>query len=825
MTQSINDSIQYVFTIAKGFAREYYNKQLQPAHILRALLHPEAGLCTFLEALDLDISYLVEWAEVRMDEYPKCHILPDTIEESDSIYNILDEATHIKIKFGFADITAFALFAAICKPGVAFSADQLKSFPLREHDLMFDLPANPEDKQDKSPNYTSAILQKYCTDKTALAFKDKLDPVVGREMELRQIIEILGRRTKPNVIIAGEAGVGKSTLINGLALAIAQSDVPVFLQKAILYELNLSTLCAGATYKGEVEDRMQKIIAELSSQEKTILFIDEIHTLTNSKGSLAGTSDLLKPILSRGEITVIGATTPDEYRKLIEPERAFNRRFELLQLNEPDLQTAERMLELHLPLYEQHHQVAVEKDVIPECIRLAKRYIKDKKLPDAAFDLLDRTMASIRTSAETMQQEVQRLQKKSVEIKEAEELSEQEKQRQLVWLNRSISNSFKPLHSSSSKELEVDENSPTQYLISALEQTFTNLNRQAVEKKNTLCLQDLAATISIKTGIPIGDIQAKEKEKLLNMHRRLKQRIIGQDHALKAVSEAILENRSGLNKPGQPIGSFFLLGPTGTGKTELAKSIAAFLFNDEKAMIRFDMSEFKEEHSAALLYGAPPGYVGYEEGGLLVNKIRQQPYSVVLFDEIEKAHQSVFDVFLQIMDEGHIHDKQGKEGDFSNALILFTSNINSDFIAQSFEQNKIPAHSDLLEKMRPYFRPEFLGRITEIVPFGPVTEDMAKHIFDLQLQSLVQALSKQNIQLVIGADARLQLVNAGFSSTYGARQIASVIRHQIRRPVSRMIVSGLLHKDSMICIDLNDNNQLSLEVLPATAGHPEKNSA
>lgn len=821
MNHYINESVQYVFTIAKGFAREYYNKQLQPAHLLRALLHPEAGLHTLLEALGQDISYLVEWAEVRMDEYPKCHVLPDNIEESDRIHIILDEAVHINIKLGLADITAFTLLAAICKPGIAFTADQLKSFPLREHDLTLPLPTNIEDKQDKFPGSISATLQKYCTDKTALAFKDKLDPVVGREMELRQIIEILGRRIKPNVIITGEAGVGKSTIVNGLAIAIAQSDVPIFLQKAALYELNLAALCAGASYKGEVEDRMQKIIAELSSEEKAILFIDEIHTLANSKGSLAGMSDLLKPILSRGELTVIGATTPDEYRKLIEPERAFNRRFELLHLNEPDLQTAERMLELHLPLYEQHHQITVEKDVIPECIRLAKRYTKDKKLPDAAFDLLDRTMAAIRTSAETMHQEIVRLQKKFEEIKESEKLSEQEKDQQLLWLKRLISNSFKSLLSSSPKELGTPENSSTQSLISILDQTFITLNEQAPENKNTLSRQDLAAVISTKTGIPIGDIQVEEKEKLLNMHAHLKQRIIGQDHALKAVSEAILENRSGLNKPGQPIGSFFLLGPTGTGKTELAKSIAEFLFNDEKAMIRFDMSEFKEEHSAALLYGAPPGYVGYEEGGLLVNKIRQQPYAVVLFDEIEKAHHSVFDIFLQIMDEGHIHDKRGKEGDFSNALILFTSNINSDFIAHSFEQGTIPKHSDLLEKMRSYFRPEFLGRITEIVPFGPITEKMATHIFDLQLQSLIQTLSKQNIDLLISDDAKLQLVNMGFSPTYGARQIASVIRHQIRRPISRMMVSGQLPEDSKISVNMNDDNHLSLKALTAGISHPE----
>ncbi len=821
MSHSINESVQHVFTIAKGFAREYYNNELWPAHLLRALLHPEAGLHIFLEALNQDMNYLVEWSEVRIDECPKSHILPDVIEGTEAIHRILEEADHLKIKLGLTDVTAFTMLAVICKPGVAFTYDQLKSFPLREQDFISELMVKSTNEQEEFFSTASSVLQKYCIDKTALARANELDPVIGREMELRQIIEILGRRTKPNVLITGDAGVGKSSLVNGLAIVIANSTVPLFLQKANVYELNLAALCAGATYKGEVEDRMQKIIAELKGQQKAILFIDEIHTLVNGKGPLAGTSDILKPILSRGEITIIGATTPDEYRKLIEPERAFNRRFELLQVSEPDKQAAEKMIELHLPLYEEHHNIMVDKDVVPECIRLAKRYIKDKKLPDAAFDLLDRTMAAIKTSSETMQYEVDHLHDIFMEIKECNIASEHEKRKQLVCLQRLIANSFSTTLQARSNKAE---NTPLQVLITSLEGTFTTLKKQAEQKKDSVSRQDLASTISIKTGIPIGEIQADEQEKLLGMHSHLKQRIIGQEHALKAVSDAILENRSGLNKPSQPIGSFFLLGPTGTGKTELAKSIAEFLFNDEKAMIRLDMSEFKEEHSAALLYGAPPGYIGYEEGGLLVNKIRQQPYSVVLFDEIEKAHQSVFDIFLQIMDEGQIHDKLGKEGDFSNALILFTSNIGSDFIVQSFEEDKIPTHNELLEKMRPYFRPEFLGRITEIIPFGPITEEMASHIFDLQLKSLLEALNRQDIQLEISAEAKQQLVNAGFSSTYGARQIASVIRHQIRRPVSRMLVSGQVKKDCRIQIGLTKDNQLGWEVLSAVNDQIEKNS-
>ena len=821
------ETLKSAFHIAKAFAKENYNEQFGAAHLLRSLLHKEIGLLDFLESINKDWHYMTDWAEVRIDDYPKTTELPSDPQPDDRVEQVIDEADEVRLRLGFDEITPLCVLTALLKPHIGFSPEQLKSFPLREQEIyelyninssknIFNtIEQNGGTLTESASQQHTGSLQKYCTDKTLLARQKKLDPIIGREKETRQMIEILGRRSKPNVIIAGEPGVGKTALIDGFAQAIVSKDVPLHLQEAILLELDLGALMAGAAYKGEVEDRLKKIIVELKHFDKSILFIDEMHVLLDAKGPMgSGVGNLLKPELARGEITVIGATTLEEYRKVIEPEQAFNRRFELLQITEPDMQAAIKMVELLVPHYEQHHTVKVEKEAIPECVRLAKRYIKDKRLPDSALDLLDRTMAAIRMMDETSQKELDALQQQFEKIKNNTEWNEQEKIAELKWFNRQLVNSVSPiLYGQLNDETEVDKLESIEELKNYIEKTSQALHQFSQHKKEKVGKLEIAAVVAAKTGIPIGKVQAQEKEKLLNMEAYLKRRMVGQEYALKVISDAIIESRSGINKAGQPIGSFFLLGPTGTGKTELAKSIAELLFNDEKAMIRFDMSEFKEEHSAALLYGAPPGYVGYEEGGMLVNKIRQQPYSVVLFDEIEKAHQSVFDVFLQIMDEGHIHDKLGKEGDFSNSLILFTSNIGSDFITDKFAKNEIPKSNELMDLMSQRFRPEFLGRLTEIVPFGPITEDMAVQIFEIQMRSLYDALNKQHVILKINDEAKRMLALSGFTPKYGARQISGVIRQQIRRPISKMIVGGKLQKNSKVELTLDDKKELLWDIL------------
>jgi ATP-dependent Clp protease ATP-binding subunit ClpB len=798
----INEATQTVFHIAKAFAREHYNEKFGAPHLLRALLHKDSGLTGFLESTGKDVVYLRDWAEIRIEEYSKTSILPIEVFPDEDIDNILEEADNIRLKIGYDEVSALCLLAAITKPRIAFSPEQLKSFPMKETDFMQLCNVSPAHVDEALAAYNgientsvkngTTYISQYCKDKTQEARQGKLDPIIGREQETRQMIEILGRRSKPNVIITGEPGVGKTALLDGFAQAIAKQQVPLHLQQAILLELDLGALMAGASYKGEVEDRVKKIIGELKQFHKAILFIDEMHVMLDAKGPMgSGVGNLLKPELARGEITVIGATTLEEYRKIIEPEQAFNRRFELLQIAEPDIQASEKMVSLLVPRYEEHHGIKVQKEAIPECVRLAKRYIKDKRLPDAALDLLDRTMAAIRMMDETSEQDIEEAESAYSALKEDDTLNEKDKLAELSWFHRMLTSKTSPiLLGSLVDETEIDKLNTAAEYITYLDRMLLGLKELSLHKKENVGPLEVAAVVASKTNIPIGKIQIQEREKLLNMEAYLKKRMVGQEQALKVISEAILESRSGINKAGQPMGSFFLLGPTGTGKTELAKSVAELLFNDEKAMIRFDMSEFKEEHSAALLYGAPPGYVGYEEGGMLVNKIRQQPYSVVLFDEIEKAHQSVFDVFLQIMDEGHIHDKLGKEGDFSNALILFTSNIGSEFIIDRFNEGKIPSSTDLMERMSGKFRPEFLARITEIIPFGPITEAMAVQIFNIQLRGLEEILKKKSIHLDIPDDTRKMLALSGFTPKYGARQIGGTIRQQLRRPISRMIVGA-----------------------------------
>lgn len=812
-TLSLNESVKTAIEISQSLAKEYHNEFFYPAHLLRSMLHKEVGLKGFLDSIGKDSGYIMEWAEVRMDEYPKVAQVKDKVTGDDSVKMVFDEADNVRIKMGLDQISPICVLCALSKPGVGFTNEQLKTFPVKEKEILevyFNedsfqkAVAQPEANGNAVP---AGALFKYCVERTALARESKTDPIVGRDKETRMMMEILCRRTKPNVIITGEAGVGKTALIDGLAMDIVNKKVPAQLQDSLLFELDLGALIAGASYKGEIEDRLKNIIKEVKQYSKAIIFIDEIHILLDSKGSMGGgAANLLKPELARGEITVIGATTNDEYRKNIESDQAFTRRFEVLSVPEPDTASAIKMLQCLASKFEDHHQLKIEKDAVSECVRLAKRYIKDRRLPDAAIDLLDRTMAAIKMMVDTNKGELESL-STNLNILKANEaqLPEHEQFSEYKWLNSLVKAKISPVLLGKLEDAsQADKFETTAEFESFLTESLAKLTILADINKEDVNKEDIASVISYKTGIPLGKIQAQEKERLLNMETYLKKRVVGQDHAVKALSEAILESRSGLNKKGQPIGSFFLLGPTGTGKTELAKSLAEFLFNDEKAMIRFDMSEFKEEHSAALLYGAPPGYVGYEEGGVLVNKIRQKPYSVLLFDEIEKAHPSVFDTFLQILDEGHMHDRLGKEGDFSNALIIFTSNIGSEWIAEQFAKNEMPGSNKLMEIMTKYFRPEFLARLTEIVPFAPISESSIVRIFDIQMKGLLEILDKQGITFSITEEAKKYLALNGFTPKYGARQISSVIRTQIRRPISKYIISGELKKGNTIHADIKN---------------------
>jgi len=822
---NFSESARQAIKIARTLAKENTHESFSAAHLLMGLLHNEVGLASELVSFGKDIHYLRDWADVRIELTPKASSPVEDISAHSSMSKSYEVGDLIRLKLGLDTIEPMCLFIALLRPNIGFTEDQLKTFPTSENEMLgliiendsLGIHQNNTDQNGSSNGISDSkgiankSLAKYCKILTEEASSGKIDKIIGREGELRRIKEILGRRTKPNVIVVGEPGVGKSALIEGFALDIVEENVPDFIKGAVLYELDLGSLIAGASYKGEVEDRLKKIIAEIKNQDNAVLFIDEIHSLLDPNSGFGGAANMLKPELARGEITVIGATTHEEYRKYIEKEEAFSRRFDVLKVEEPDDTTAFYMLKNITPYYEKHHNLEVEEEAITESISLTKRYFRDRRLPDAAIDLIDQTLSALKMMNETTESVLVAAKEKLTELSTKDQVRISD----YLWLYREIKNNLSPillgqLDSDLADYDESDENIPLihEQITGVLEEVGALFEKVVT----SLTKSDIGAMVAQKTGIPLGKLQSDEKEKLLKLEEILNKRVVGQSHALNIVSEAIRESRAGLLKQGQPIGSFFFMGPTGTGKTELAKTMADFLFNDESALIRFDMSEFKEEHSVALLYGAPPGYVGYEEGGMLVNKIREKPYSIVLFDEIEKAHPSVFDLFLQILDEGKLSDRLGKEGDFSNAIILFTSNIGSQYIVDSYNAGDIPSATQLMETMSNHFRPEFLARLTEIVPFAPIQDEVVLLIFDIQLRKLQDILSLKEIELEVTDALKKKVALEDFDPRYGARPIKGKIRTHLRRPLARKIISGEVPTSSKVIADINKDGEVFFEV-------------
>lgn len=803
--QLSNDS-KKAFHIAQRIATEYNHATYSGPHLLKALLHPDFAVRNKLLALEKDIFYIEDWAEIRLDDLSKQVSIHEPVAD-EQILQLLSEAEILKIEAGDDEITPHVLFAALTIPGLAFNYDQLKTFPVAKSEWFQPNPGMPvsggknlQNSGVKTGSGASGI-NRFVIHKNSEEYGT---PVIGRDKELRLCFEILSRKAKPNVLMIGEPGVGKSALINGLALNIQQLQAPGRMQHAQLFEVDMGALQLGTGYKGEVEDRFVKLLDEIREFEQPVVIIEDIHQLLDKNKGLDGIAAYARSEMSKGEITFIGTTTTDQYRKTLEKDEGINRRFEPMFLKEPDENTAVQMISATVPAYEEHHGFTVGHEEIEEAVRMARRYIKDRQLPDSALDLIDRTMASLRMVQDTSQLILDNLEKEWQNVSEAND--------EITWPEKAsafyaqLNNQISPLLFHRVGELPawiegVDERAQ----FNGLKVKLDEIGKTFKEYFNNVSIGDLAIVVAERTGVPVGNVQTQERERLLDMETHLQTRVIGQNHAIHSIAEAVIESRSGLTKGKQPIGSFFFLGPTGTGKTELAKTLAEFLFGNEQAMIRFDMSEFKEEHSAALLYGAPPGYVGYEEGGMLVNRIRQQPYAVVLFDEIEKAHASVFDIFLQILDEGKLNDRLGRTGDFTNAIILFTSNIGSDHIVKSFAEGKIPASTSLLDIMGNYFRPEFLGRLTEIVPFSPVSENMVVRILDIQLAELKAMLEVKGITLVVSDDAKTEIARAGYTPKYGARPLKGVVRDWLRRPLSRMIVAEKIKAgDTVTCSPANE---------------------
>lgn len=723
-----------VLKIAESYASDNTSDAIYPAHLFKALLNKSIGLVNFIETqMAKDYFYLQDWADVQMQLVPKAMRPKSNLQPTEESKAALEEAEAYNQRMGLDAESPIGLLAALATPGVGFTYDELKTLPLTADEVlkaqgMPSASAAAAPRQAKGAATASdGNIAKYCIDKLAQIAAGEIDPVIGFESEIAIIVETLGRRTKPNVLITGEAGVGKTALVNGLCLTIAQGNVPAYLQDARVYELDNAALGADASYKGEVEDRFKKLMAEIKSQPNAVLVIEKLDKLFDKNGSLSGAGEILKHQLQGGALLLVATSSIDGYTKNIETDKEIVGKLQRLPLDEPTAEHTLEILQGAMPPYEQFHGLKVDDGVMNDAIRLAKRYLNEKSLPDSAIDLLDRTMAHVKAA-----------------------------------------------------------------------------NEKAEHPAEAIASEDLDAVVAKITGIPLGKVQTSERDRLMGAEDTLKRRVIGQDLAVKKVLDSVFESRSGLNKKGQPMGSFFFLGPTGTGKTELSKALAEFLFGDESALIRFDMSEFKEEHSVALLYGAPPGYVGYEEGGLLVNKIRQNPYSVVLFDEIEKAHKSVFDLFLQILDEGKLHDRLGRVGDFSNALLLFTSNIGSKFIVDKFNSGVVPENNDLMDIMQDYFRPEFLGRLTEIVPFSPITPATVTRIFDVHLKGLLKLLAEQNIGLEISPEVKEAIAMKGYNQQYGARPIIGIIRKQLRHPLSKLIISGKIKSGDRVMVGLDE---------------------
>ncbi len=705
----------------------------------------------------------------------------------------------------------------------------------------------------QNPEGTYKSLERYGRDLTLEAERGKLDPVIGRDDEIRRVIQVLSRRTKNNPVLIGEPGVGKTAIVEGLAQRIVRRDVPDGLKDKRVVSLDMGALVAGAKYRGEFEERLKAVLKDVQNSEgQILLFVDELHTVVGA-GKAEGAMDagnLLKPMLARGELHMIGATTLDEYRKYIEKDAALERRFQPVFVNQPSVEDTISILRGLKEKYEAHHGVRIKDSALVAAATLSNRYISDRFLPDKAIDLVDEAAAKLRTEIDSMPQELDELTRRVMQLEiEREALrkeTDQASKRRLEQLEKELADLKEDQHALQARwqaekaaavklrelreqieqtkvqieqaERQYDLNRVAELRYGKLaglerqlqeeEQRLTSRDGHARLSKEEVDEEDIAEVISRWTGVPVTKLLEGEVQKLLHLDEELHKRVIGQDEAVDAVAEAVVRSRSGLADPNRPIGSFIFLGPTGVGKTELARALAEYLFDDERAMVRVDMSEYQEKHTVARLLGAPPGYVGFEEGGQLTELVRRRPYSVILFDEIEKAHPDVFNVFLQILDDGRLTDGQGRTVDFRNTIVIMTSNIGShrilDYKGDMGGAEYAIMRATVLDELRQHFRPEFLNRVDEVIVFHALTEDELGQIIEIQLRRVRERLSQRRIRLELTEAAKRHLVKTGYDPVYGARPLKRAIQKELETPLGRKILAGEVREGQKVVVDYDD---------------------